>query len=204
MALLTDSERSTLLQLARSSIEDSLLGGEVLARVVEAAHLTPALQEARGVFVTLRERFAQDPSGHPRLRGCIGALEPDEPLYRNVIQNASRAAFDDPRFAAVEARELAGLSIEISALTPLEPLDAPEAIVPGRDGVELQKGSFHAVFLPQVATEQGWDTETLLRHLAQKAGLPPDGWRDAKLWVFQAEVFGEAGCGNASLDPGVR
>ena len=76
-----------------------------------------------------------------------------------------------------------------------------DVIEPGRDGVLLEKGPRKAVFLPQVATEQGWGRRELLEHLALKAGLPRDGWRDASFSVFRAEVFGEgetAECCSAS------
>ncbi len=189
MPELTPAERTLLLLLARRSIEEAVGGARSLESALASARLTPPLLEVRGAFVTLREKRVLDPAGHPRLRGCIGTTEPDEPLYRNVIHNAARAAFDDPRFPPVGVRELAGLAVEVSALTPLTPVDGPGAIVPGRDGVALERDSRRAVFLPQVALEQGWDTRQLLDHLAQKAGLPPDGWLGASLFTFQAEVF---------------
>ena len=70
----------------------------------------------------------------------------------------------------------------------------PDAVQPGRDGVILTVGDRSAVFLPQVATEQGWNRTELLDNLAQKAGLPAGAWRDkrAKLLTFQADVFGES------------
>jgi len=188
---LTSFEKATLLRLARSSIEDALGIARVLDSAIRDALLTPSLEAVRGAFVTLREKDVLDSLGNLRLRGCIGTVEPEEPLFRSVIRNAARAATDDPRFPSVEARELPGLAIEISALTLLTPVDRPERIVPGRDGVTLEKGGHRAVFLPQVATEQGWDTRQLLEHLARKAGLPEEGWQGAELWTFRAEVFGE-------------
>ncbi len=90
---------------------------------------------------------------------------------------ALQAAFHDPRFDPVAAAELPRLTIEISVLTPARPVAGPADVVPGRDGVVLRKGGRSAVFLPQVATEQGWDRDTLLTQLARKAGLPGDAWR---------------------------
>jgi len=191
MLELAPAEKATLLRLACASIEDALGIAGALDAALRDAALTPALEQARGAFVTLRQKEVLDSAGHPRLRGCIGTLEADEPLYRNVIHNAARAALDDPRFPPLQAGELAGLSLEISALTPLALADGPGGIVPGRDGVSLRKGTHRSVFLPQVATEQGWDTRQLLEHLARKAGLPADGWQGAELRTFQAEVFGE-------------
>jgi uncharacterized protein (TIGR00296 family) len=109
-----------------------------------------------------------------------------------VIDLVERSALEDPRFAPMVADELAGVRIEISALSPMREVGGPEEIVLGRHGVELEKGSARAVFLPQVATEYGWTLETLLKQLALKAGLAEDGWRGGKLRVFEAQVFGEA------------
>jgi uncharacterized protein (TIGR00296 family) len=93
----------------------------------------------------------------------------------------------------VTADECRKLTIEISVLTPPAPVAGYEAIRVGTDGVVLQKQGRSAVFLPQVATEQGWNREQMLTQLALKAGLPPNAWREgATFLVFQAEVFGEA------------
>jgi len=185
---LTAEERRTLLGLARAAIVDRLQGDGSLERSREKAHLTPVLEEDRGAFVTLHVG-AKD--GARRLRGCIGSITGREALHLNVIQNAIHAAFDDPRFAPLEIDELPFLSIEISALTPLRAVDGPDAVVPGRDGVVLRDGARSAVFLPQVASEQGWGVQELLENLALKAGMQRDEWREANLEIFRAEVFGE-------------
>jgi uncharacterized protein (TIGR00296 family) len=84
------------------------------------------------------------------------------------------------------------LHLEISALTPLRSVSGPADIEIGRHGILLHKGAAQAVFLPQVAVEQGWDRDTTLTHLALKAGLPADGWRQgARFQVFEADVFAE-------------
>jgi AMMECR1 domain-containing protein len=75
-------------------------------------------------------------------------------------------------------------------LTSLVPVAGPEEIVIGRHGIVLSKGGRKSVFLPQVAPEQGWDRETTLTHLALKAGLGPDAWREGcEFLVFEADVF---------------
>ncbi len=191
MSPLDSAERDTLLRLARAAVEEAVMGNGALARGRAASDLTSALQEIRGAFVTLREELHRDESGPGRLRGCIGTLEASEPLVNCVIANARHAALDDPRFPRVAPGELPGLSIEISALTPLRPVRGHEEIVAGRDGVEIVKGPFRAVFLPQVATEQGWNVEQLLHHLACKAGIADGDWRGARFSTFQAEVFSE-------------
>jgi AmmeMemoRadiSam system protein A len=129
-----------------------------------------------------------------QLRGCIGSILGDRPLVDGVIANAANAALHDPRFEPVTPGEEPGLHLEISVLTPLQPVPGPGSIVIGRDGVLLEKDGRRAVFLPQVAPEQGWDVETTLRHLSLKAGLGPDDWKEpgVRLQVFQAQVFEEA------------
>ena len=145
----------------------------------------PAALEPRGVFVTLKKRG--------NLRGCIGRMVPDRPLANLVGTMALQAAFEDPRFRAVTLQELPDLEIEISVLTPMKPVSGPEAIVVGRDGVLLKKGGRSAVFLPQVAPEQGWGRDEMLDNLSRKAGLSASAWREgAEFSTFQALVFTEA------------
>jgi AmmeMemoRadiSam system protein A len=138
----------------------------------------------QGAFVTLKK------GGD--LRGCIGLIIGDRPLAQVVGAMAYAAAFRDPRFEPLGGSELSQIEIELSVLTPPKNIARPDAIVVGRDGVILRKGGRSAVFLPQVATEQGWSRDELLDNLAVKAGLPPNAWRQgADLSVFQAEVFSE-------------
>ncbi len=151
-----------------------------------ARDLGEAAERPQGAFVTLRIGG--------ELRGCIGHMAPDLPLGQAVGMMALAAALRDPRFPPLEASELERVTIEISALTPLERVAGPEAIVVGRDGVEIRKAGRVAVFLPQVAGEQGWDRTALLENLCLKAGLPRDGWRGgAELWTFRAIHFRETG-----------
>ena len=107
--------------------------------------------------------------------------------------SAVASALEDPRFPPVRLAELAQLDLEISILTPMQPVSGPEAFVVGRHGVVLAAQGRRAVFLPQVAPEQGWDRDTTLTQLSLKAGLPPDAWRSssARFEVFEAQVFGE-------------
>ncbi len=187
---LTEEEKRTLLGLAWASVRDAILKDGSLDRTLVGADLTPALKAIRGAFVTLKEPVGA-PRGPLELRGCIGTIVPHEPLYESVIHNAVETALHDPRFPPVGRAELERLALSISALTPILPVEGPDAIVIGRDGVLLEKGPDKAVFLPQVAPEQGWGVRELLEHLALKAGLPRDGWKGGKLSVFQAEVFGK-------------
>ena len=181
MNRISDGERAAILRFVRACIAAEFSEAET------PAVSDDALFRADGAcFVTLHEADGT-------LRGCIGNLEAFEPLGENLRRNALNAAFSDPRFPPLEPEELEELRIEVSVLTPARPIPGPEDFEIGRDGIILRRGERGAVFLPQVAPEQGWDRETTLGYLARKAGLPPDTWRspDARLFTFQAEVFGE-------------
>jgi len=178
---LNREEQRILLGIARSSIADHLDG-------LPGVPFHPpvgAMTEIRGAFVTLLA------SGG--LRGCIGHVEGVEPLWRSVQDNALAAAFRDPRFPPVTRDELPGLSLEISALTPLEVVDSPTEIEVGRHGVLIERGVHRGLLLPQVPVQFGWDRETFLDHTCRKAGLDSGCWRhlDTRILVFEAQVFGE-------------
>ena len=174
-------ERTAVLQFVRGVIAAELDG----APDPELPDL-PALQEKGACFVTLHD-------GTGELRGCIGNLQAYEPLGDNLRHNALNAAFRDPRFPPLEPEELPEIRLEVSILSAPRPISGPEEFELGTHGIILQQSGRSAVFLPQVAPEQGWDRTTTLTFLARKAGLAPDAWRqpDARFFVFTATVFGE-------------
>jgi AmmeMemoRadiSam system protein A len=176
--------------LARAALESYLLHDGSLAEWYAAATEREALRADAGAFVTLNHRNVK--AGSPgRLRACMGVIEARQPLTEAVVQ-ASVWAAQDPRFPRLKAGELDGLEVEVSVLSPASPVAGPMEIEVGIHGVILEKGRHRALFLPQVAPEQGWDRRTMLEHLAEKAGLPADGWRSgADFEVFTAQVFGE-------------
>jgi len=180
---MNNKDRSQLLYLARRSIEYYLN---------HERHFTldnqnnPIFMEERAVFVTLHK--------DGNLRGCIGHMHARMPLYKAVIQMAVAAAFEDPRFPTVQKEELDNIEIEISVLSPMERISDYNQIQMGIDGVWIKKDFHSGVYLPQVATDTGWDRETFLRSLcSSKAGLPADAYRDAdtEIYIFQVEKFCE-------------
>jgi len=179
-AALDDASEARLLAFARHTLAEYLGAGALpLPR-----GLPPVARRLQGAFVTLTERG--------QLRGCIGHIAEDLPLGQVVGAMAVAAATEDPRFPAVEAGELPEITIEISALTPLRRVRGPDDVVIGRDGVEIRKDGHAGVFLPEVAPEQGWDREALMRNLCLKAGLPEDAWRaGAEFYTFRSVHFGE-------------
>jgi MEMO1 family protein len=180
-ATLTSTDKKTLLAFARETLSRLFLTDTVpLARGFNST-----LQQPRGAFVTLKKKG--------ELRGCIGRMIGDEPLGKIVGVMAIQAAFNDRRFSQLTAEELKDIEIEISVLTPMKKVSGAGDIVVGRDGVLLDKDGYHAVFLPQVAPEQGWNREEMLDNLCRKAGLDTGCWkRGAQFSTFQAIVFSES------------
>ena len=143
------------------------------------------MRKVMGAFVTLH-------TASGALRGCIGEIAPYRPLYEAVTARACDAAFRDPRFFSLRGSEFGSIRLEISALTPPEPIDDWRKIEIGRHGMTVTKNGRSAVFLPQVAPEQGWTLEQTLSQLCLKAGLHPDDFRSgATFTVFEAIVFSE-------------
>ena len=179
----TEKQKVEILTFVRNTIRNKLEKNRNIAAVPTSEYLN----EERSCFVTLHSK-------NGALRGCIGHITAFEPLYDNLRRNASNAAFQDPRFSPVKsAEELSSLNIEVSILTPAEKVDSYNDIVIGEHGVILKNGGRNAVFLPQVAPEQGWDVQTTLMHLSMKAGLPSNAWEfpETQFEVFKAIVFGE-------------
>jgi len=178
-----DHDRQLLLRIAREAITAFVSG--------TPAHLPGAadiLGRPGGAFVTLHKGG--------ELRGCIGHIEPTEPLGAVVPRCAVAACSTDPRFPPLRPEELDAIDIEISLLGPLESIAGPQDIVVGRDGLVVERGWQRGLLLPQVAGEWHWNASAFLAQTCKKAGLPSDAWeKGAKLWRFEAEVFGEGGTG---------
>jgi len=183
-------EELALLQLARACIANKF-SDEGSGEVEIPTQISKAfLKQKRGVFVTLHKKG--------RLRGCIGNIEPIKTLEAGVRENALSAAFNDSRFASLAFEELALIDIEISILSKPTPLDYKDAgqlissLVPGEDGVILEKNHHRATFLPQV-WEQLPTPEEFLSHLCSKAGLAANEWKSAglKVYTYQVQSFGE-------------
>lgn len=157
----------TLLEIARETLSADL-GGEAVPPPTAVW-----LQKEGACFVTLHR------GGD--LRGCIGTMMAHRPLLEDVQANSRAAAFGDPRFPPLRPQELRGLSIEVSVLSSLEPMefDSEEDLLrqlrPGVDGLLLEAGFNRGTFLPTV-----WrtlpDARIFLAKLKTKAGLPEDFW----------------------------
>ena len=182
---LSAADKKVLLSLARNAIDRALKGKVPSDPEDLGVEPTPAMKQKMGGFVTL--------TIGGELRGCIGEIFPRRPLADVVLDHAIDAAFNDPRFSPLTAKEFMRIQIEISALTPPVPVASYRDIVIGKHGMVIELDGRSAVFLPQVAPEQGWDLATTLTHLSYKAGLSGNAWQDprAKFTVFEAVVFHE-------------
>ncbi len=187
MPHLTENERRTLLNVARTAIADKL---EQKPPQQPRSEPTSALRESRGCFVSLHIRN--------KLRGCIGIIEALQPLIVGVAENAVNAAFCDPRFSPLTPEEFKDVTIEISVLTLPQPLEYEDSqdllhkLIPQKHGVIISRAHHRSTFLPQV-WEQLPNKKSFLECLCQKAGLSSDAWQDANIdiKVYEAEHFSE-------------
>jgi AmmeMemoRadiSam system protein B/AmmeMemoRadiSam system protein A len=174
---LSPAARGEILKLARETVQCQVNGKPL----PEWKGSDQRLKADGAVFVTLKEK-------NGRLRGCIGSIQAVTALYRSVIQNAVAASTKDPRFRPVRPEELPNLDIEVTVLSPMEPVSGSNEIEIGTHGVYLEASGRSSVFLPQVPVEQGWDLPTYLAELSMKAGLPADSWKSGRLYRFTAEI----------------
>ena len=169
-----------MLALAREAIRGAVLH-RTLPDVIPREGI---FYERRGVFVTIHVRG--------RLQGCIGVTEPSEPLGEAVVRCAVSAAIQDPRFTPMKEPQLEEMGIEISLLSPLEPI-VPEAIEVGRHGLLIAKRAQRGLLLPKVAIEHRLTREQFLEETCRKAGLPREAWKDpeTQIFGFTCEVFSD-------------
>lgn len=184
---LNKEEQQALLHIARQSIAGYVRNKKVPA---EVSITLDRLKEKRGAFVTLHKKND--------LRGCIGRIVADIPLWKAVRDMAIEAAVHDPRFPPVKESELKDLTIEISVLSDFIKIKDLDEIVVGRDGLMIRKGLFSGLLLPQVPGEWGWDKKTFLEQLCEKAGLPSQAYKDKSSDIsrFTAFIFHEGDLNN--------
>ena len=170
-----------LIELVRKSLKDSF------EKADQSEHEFPENPETvSGVFVTLKH--------DGMLRGCRGCVEGRFPLHQTIWKIARSSAFDDPRFDPLTRRELEDLEISVSLLGEMESVDVEDPsqfqklLRLGRDGICLRLQGRSALFLPEVATEQGWDVETTLSRLCRKAGLEEEEWRNPETEILRFQT----------------
>jgi len=177
-----NEDKKYLLKLARETITQ-YISNETTPEVNDF-HLSDTVKTASGAFVTL--------SNDHKLRGCIGRINPEEPLWKVVQAMAIAAATQDHRFNPVMSGEVDDLEIEISVLTPLKKIKSADEFEVGKQGIYIKKGNQTGTFLPQVADTTSWSKEEFLGHCAQdKAGIGWNGWKSAELYTYEVLVFKE-------------
>jgi AmmeMemoRadiSam system protein A len=181
MPSLSEADRRAALELARRSVVEAVLH----CRLPEFIPKEGIFSERRGVFVTLHV--------HGRLQGCIGVTDPGERLGEAIVRCAASAAVEDPRFSRMTKTQLEDFSVEISLLSPLEPID-PDKIEIGRHGLLIALHSQRGLLLPQVAIEHKLTREQFLEETCRKAGLRREAWRDqeARIYGFTCDVLSES------------
>lgn len=178
---LSEKQKKLLLEIARDAIRNTVLGTAQINRDID----DPTLEIECGAFVTIHSKG--------ELRGCIGNITAETPLWLTVSNMAIQASTADPRFPPVSADELDGIDIEISALSPLWKTEDLSEIEVGKHGILIKKGFNQGLLLPQVAIEYGFNRTKFLEHTCMKAGLPGDCYKsgDCEIHIFSATVFGE-------------
>ena len=173
-------DRAKLVALARAAVE-----AEATHRPPpKAEDLSGVLGERRGCFVTLTNKG--------QLRGCVGTFHPHAPLAEMIVEMGAEAAARDRRFLPVTPAELPELTIEVSVLSPLQKTDEPEKLQLGTHGIYIVRGGHDGCFLPEVATQTGWDVQTFLDQCCtSKAALPKGAWKEqgTEVYLFTSEKF---------------
>ncbi len=177
---LTEQDGHVLLQTAREAI-----GARLAMRSPRYPPPSAALSARCGAFVTLKV--------DGQLRGCIGHITGSRALVETIKEVALSSAFEDPRFSPLRAEEWNRVHIEISVLSPFEPITDVNRIEVGTHGIMIRQGGHSGLLLPQVAADQGWDRDAFLAHTCLKAGLPRDAWSwpHTRIEIFSAQVFSE-------------
>jgi len=180
MPFLSEADRQSLLGLARRAVAEAVSPQNPPGGIPRDG----VFAEKRGVFVTLHVRG--------RLRGCIGVVDAFESLGPAVARCAASAALHDPRFSPVREEEIPSLQIELSLLSPPEPV-LPENIEMGKHGLLISQGVKRGLLLPQVAVEHHLGREQFLGETCRKAGLPANAWQEPETQIlgFFCEVFSE-------------
>jgi hypothetical protein len=178
----TETDKFFLLKLARTSISNYL--NKIEEPSFNEASLSPTLMVKAGAFVSLKHS--------DKLRGCIGKMESDLPLWKSVSEIALCSAISDYRFDPITRDELEEVHIEISVITPMTKIKDYQQIELGKHGVYLKKGAHCGTFLPQVGQDQNWNLEEFLGNLSKnKANLEWNGWKNADLYIYEAIIFSD-------------
>lgn len=180
MHSLCDTDRKSILELARQAVGEAVCERRLLPQLPQSE----TFNQHCGVFVTLHVKH--------KLRGCIGLIEAKEHLAEAIARCAFSAALEDPRFNPMQPEELLEMKVEVSLLSPLQPI-RPEEIEIGKHGLLIEQGIHRGLLLPQVAVEHNLDREHFLQETCYKARLPIDAWKSprTRIYGFTCEIVQE-------------
>lgn len=184
----SDHDGELLVKTSRSVVTEYLRAGK---QITLSSKIKSRFSFNSGIFVTLNKE--------ENLRGCIGFPMPDRKLHQSLVDASIASATGDPRFPPVKYDELKNITFEVTVLAPPEivkvqdPLEYPKKIKVGRDGLIVKWEFGSGLLLPQVPVEYGWNEEEFLGHTCEKAGAPPDYWKQKSTMVlrFEGIVFRE-------------
>lgn len=180
MPALSLNSQQHLLRIARNTLEQFVKTGKLFSEEPD----DPTLWEQHACFVTLKKK--------EELRGCVGTLKGDQPLFEEVIRMTKAAASEDSRFPCLKPEELSEVKIEISVLSLLERIHSADEIEVSRHGIFLQWKHHSGAFLPEVAPQMGWTSEEFVKACGrEKALLPEEAWPEVHLYRFTAEKIKE-------------
>ena len=182
--MLNKEDKRTLLTIARDTLNYKIVGG--IDKTIHESAIPNVLQQAAGAFVSLHRK------SDGKLQGCMGSFKAATPLYKLIKEMVISAAIRDYRFSPLSKDELEDTDIEISVLSPKKKIRTIDEIKLGKHGIYISKDHHSGTFLPQVALTTGWDLEEFLGRCARdKAGIGWEGWKEATIYTFEAEVFSE-------------
>ena len=173
-------EKKELLNIAKLAVFEATLNHKKIE--IDSDKISAKLKLNLGAFVTLYK--------NGNLRGCIGRFEPNEPLYKVIIDMAIASAQNDTRFDVLSVNELDDITIEVSVLTPRKKIESIDEIEIGKHGIYVQRGSQTGTYLPHVATQMGWNVEEFVNSCAkEKAGISFKNYEELELFTYEAIVF---------------
>ena len=182
--MLSLEDKRTLLSIARDTLIEEI--GKGPGKAIDKYVITNKLQQPAGAFVSLHQK------SNGKLRGCMGRFKAVTPLCKLIKEMVLSAATGDFRFSPLSKDELEDTDIEISVLSPMKKIETIDEIELGKHGIYISKDHNSGTFLPQVALTTGWDIEEFLGRCARdKAGIGWEGWKEATIFTYEADVFSE-------------
>jgi len=180
MPFVQEDDKQKLINAVKNEVEKVTLSKSDTDYAVE--YIPTQYAMSLPAFVTITK--------NKELRACIGHTFSTKQLWFEICESARLAATSDDRFGPIKASELNKIEYEITILSRLRRLLDINQIKIGEDGLLIRYENSQGLLLPQVASERGWDTETFLRNLCMKAGLPKDTYKksDAKIYYFKAVI----------------